>query len=633
MIGRRRSRSPGAGRAWSSLPIRLSFVALLVAVVSAPDVRAPRGAADTLYTNPLPIQSTAAGPFESCADPAIIRGQQPGDPFWYLYCTDNPLNGDDRAANGRLNDHFIPMLRSRDLIQWTSMGDAFGARPAWINRFTGLWAPDIQYFNGRYYLYYTVVGTLLPGRESAIGVATGPTPLGPWTDSGGPVVASQPGPNGGSARRWVFDSAVVADDAGQRFLFYGSFVGGIAARRLSADGLHTDPASEVPIAIANRYEAASVVKHEGYYFLFVSAGECCNGPLSGYSVLAGRATNVLGPYTDREGVSLLAGQVGGTPVLSANGNRWVGPGGGMAFTDGAGQDWFLYHAVDRTDPYFAGSIATKRPALLDRLDWVDGWPVVRGGLGPSDTPQRAPAMRTNDAARSVLVAPPPDPVGMLDGAFSVDFAALPADAIGSDPAIPAESRALPAGSWGWVRPPAPGTARLAEGTLRFATQGGDLADHTAGILSEPTPAGDYAVETRVRLDLPPEGCCQNFVQAGLVIYGDDDNYIKLVHLAREETRQVVFTKEVGPVPQRTPHEGNAVVGPAATAMYLRIVKRTSGSEELYTAYSSRDGAHWVGSATWTDTLGPDARIGLVAMGGTGFTANFDYVRVSALPPQ
>ena len=49
----------------------------------------------------------------------------------------------------------------------------------------------------------------------------------------------------------------------------------------------------------------------------------------------------------RTGASLLAGQVGGTPVISMNGNRWVGPGHNAIFTDFEGQDWFVYHAVDR----------------------------------------------------------------------------------------------------------------------------------------------------------------------------------------------------------------------------------------------------------------------------------------------
>jgi arabinan endo-1,5-alpha-L-arabinosidase len=95
---------------------------------------------------------------------------------------------------------------------------------------------------------------------------------------------------------------------------------------------------------------------------------------------------------DKQGVSLLAGRVGGTPVISMNGNRWVGPGHNAVLTDFAGQDWFVYHAVDRNDPYFDGEVGfTKRPALLDPLDWLDGWPIVRGGLWASDQSMPAPA--------------------------------------------------------------------------------------------------------------------------------------------------------------------------------------------------------------------------------------------------
>ncbi len=628
MVGRLRWDTGRTGRRRAMLSMPLLLALLLPTVVGAPGVRpgitATMDATPGLYTNPLHIHLTASGPFESCADPSIIRGQQPGDSFWYIYCTDNPLNGADRAASGRLNDHYLPILRSRDLTHWTYVGDALSAPPAWFAAFSGLWAPDIQYFNGRYYLYYTVVGTLRAGRESVIGVATAPTPTGPWIDSGGPVVESQPAPDGGGARRWVFDSAVVADDAGRRFIFYGSFVGGISARRLSDDGLHADPAGDVPIASASRYEAVSVVKHGASFYLFASAGECCNGPLSGYGVFVGRSSDILGPYTDREGVPLLSGQVGGTPVLSANGNRWVGPGGNAVFTDESGQDWVLYHAIDRTDPYFAGSTATKRPALLDRLDWVDGWPVVHGGLGPSDTPQPTPKSRRDAVAIPSIVARQPDTPGPLDRAFTVDFTTLLSG--------PGDANAADSGpAWEWIRPPATDTVELVDGTLRFATQAGDLADHTASVLTLPAPAGDYILETRVGLDLPPEGCCQNFVQAGLVVYGDDDNYVKLVHLSINETRQVVFTKAVGPAPPRTPRAGNAVVGPVAALTYLRIVKRTQANEETYTAYSSRDGATWLQGSTWTATLGGDARLGLVAMGGTGYTATFDYLRIAPMP--
>ncbi|HEX6772596.1 MAG TPA: hypothetical protein VF126_11265, partial [Acidobacteriaceae bacterium] len=61
-------------------------------------------------------------------------------------------------------------------------------------------------------------------------------------------------------------------------------------------------------------------------------------------------------------------------------------------TDDSGKDYMLYHAVSAVTPYLAGFPGvTIRPALIDPIDWVDDWPVVRGGYGPSDTPQPAPA--------------------------------------------------------------------------------------------------------------------------------------------------------------------------------------------------------------------------------------------------
>jgi arabinan endo-1,5-alpha-L-arabinosidase len=613
-------------RAHGRAVIRIAILLpVLVASVSLSGI-ARTDATSATFTNPLLIEPTAAGPFESCPDPAIIRGQEPGDLLWYLYCTTNPLNGADRTTSGRLNVHLLPMLQSRDLVHWMYVGDAFTERPTWVAPFGSLWAPDIQFFSGRYYLYYTANITTLPERGSAIGVATSLSPTGPWTDSGAPVVEPQMMPGSGNARRWVYDPAVVSDDTGQRYLFYGSFVGGITARRLSADGLHTDPASETPIAAANRYEGAAVWRHDGFWYLFASAGECCNGALSGYGVFVGRATSILGPYTDRDGVSLLADAVGGTPVLSANGNRWIGPGHNTVFTDRAGQDWVLYHAIDRGDPYFDGTTTTKRPALLDPLDWVDGWPVIRGGLGPSETPQHAPAAQPGDPPRTQLEPVEDDPLGTLDGTRSVDFAALPASGAGATPTFPA-------GAWRWTGAPDTPLPTVSEGTLRLTAPADARDQSAAALLSVAPPTGDYTVETRVRLDLPPGGCCQTPTRAGLVIYGDDANTISLTQVARGPMRQVLFTKTTATAPPRQPREGNAAVGAPDTWTYLRIARQMRGGEERYTAYSSRDGTHWVRGSTWTAALGQDARIGLVARGDTGLTASFEYVRVFIPPPR
>lgn len=559
------------------------------------------------YTNPLPIQISTGGTVQSCADPSVIRGQTAGDTAWYVYCTTDPLNGSDKDSSGNFHFHLMPILKSYDLVHWVYQGDAFSTKPSWVAGDAGLWAPDIRYFNGRYYLYYTASGTVNGG--SAIGVATSSSPTGPWTDSGGPVVGPEP------QGYWDFDPDVVSD-SGHLYIFYGSYYGGIRARTLSPDGFTSDPASQVQITIPNRYEGAYIVRHGGYWYLFASATACCNGPLTGYSVFAGRSTDLLGPYVDQNGNSLLAGRVGGTPVISMNGNRWVGTGHNAVLTDFAGQDWFLYHAVDRTNPFFAGAVGfTKRPLMMDALDWIDGWPTVRGGSWASDTPQQAPAAQPGTRTNYQVKTPQADIPGSPYTALSDEFNG---SSLGSQ--------------WTWVRQPASGTYSENGGTFNFDTQAADLYvdSNNASVLTEPAPADNYTVETRVKLDLPAEGCCYNYVQAGLVIYGDDDNFIKLATVSIWETRQTEFAKEMNPVPDGYPRYGNTVVGAPGEWTYLRIVKQTQGGEELYRAYTSQDGVTWVRGGVWTHTLGSNARIGLVSMGGSGFTANFDYVHVNGL---
>ena len=50
--------------------------------------------------------------------------------------------------------------------------------------------------------------------------------------------------------------------------------------------------------------------------------------------------------------------------------------------------------------------------------------------------------------------------------------------------------------------------------------------------------------------------------------------------------------------------------------------------DAYTASTSVDGRHWRTGVTWTTDLGASPRIGLISMGGAGFTTVFDSIRVS-----
>jgi len=613
---------------------RVLAALLLLATLAPPPALAASAKDPGVYNNPLKPKLPNGGVIESCADPTVLRGQKQGDPYWYMYCTTDPLNDKDLDAQGKLVFHRIPQMRSLDLINWEYVGDAFQSLPGYAVSNAGLWAPDVLYssVHDKYYLFFVVTDTTTTActSDSAIGVATSDSPTGPWKFSDEPVVSPRKDTANAEpcAFFWTFDPDVLGDSVGaESVLYYGSYSGGIFARTLTltAEGAAVG-ADETRISIGNRYEGANVVLRDGYYYLFGSATNCCNGALTGYNVFAGRSTSPLGPFVDRQGNSLLDTQAGGTPVISMNGNRWVGTGHNTVFQDAAGQWWTAYHAVDRSDPFFESATGfTKRPVLLDPLDWVDGWPAVRGGFWASDGQMPAPAARAGLKSRYRTKLAQPHVPGDRIAAASDMF----------------DGTAL-SGSWSWVRPPASHTYAVADGTFRFQVQNADLHLDTnnASLLTRPAPKGDYLVETRVRLDVPDDGCCFNHAQAGLVLYGGDDNFIKLTTTAMWETRQTEFTKELAPVPAGWGRQGNTVVGPPSEDWtYLRIAverltgearRAAGGDTTAYTAYTSQNGVDWVRGGTWTHSLS-NPRISLVAMGGGGdFAAEFDHVRVYAL---
>jgi arabinan endo-1,5-alpha-L-arabinosidase len=522
------------------------------------------------------------------------------------------------------------MMVSRDLVNWRYKGEALSGLPSWAADNANMYAPDVVYSRtkNRYYLTFTVTKTDdAAGCEddSAIGVATSRSPLGPWRTSDRPVIKPREDPNNPDcAFLWTFDPDVLGDSVRDRsILYYGSYYGGNEARRIefTRNGIRTAGPAR-PIGIGDRYEGLNVVKRKGFYYLFGSATNCCAGPRTGYSVFAARSKDPMGPFRDREGNSILDSRVGGTPVLSMNGNRWIGPGHNSVFRDFDGQWWTMYHAIDRHNPYIDESInLNRRPAMLDPIDWIDGWPTVRAGRWISERRMPAPAARPGEVSRYR-----PNPVteygpGREIRRLSDEF----------------EGNSLDR-QWSWVRKPAADTYGVRKGRFRFEMQEADLTadSNSASVLVEDAPDGDYVVQTKVRVDVPEEGNSFNYAQAGLVLRRGDDRFIKLVHVSIWGTRQTEFAKEQGG------RYGNTVVGTPGDWTTLRIVKRevrgaNGGMRELYTAYTRQDDKRWVRGGTWTNPLGDNARIGLVSMAEPDnadpaldpeFVAKFGYVRVS-----
>src|SRR5215213_2463413 len=197
---------PLAGRLAATLVFALCLAGVALGSRAA-------GAAPATYTNPVSRDFA-----DTFADPSVIRAK---DGYWYAYGTTDPLR------EGEGTRHIIPTARSTDLANWTWVGDAFteATLPAWAAADAALWAPDIRYLDGTYYLYYVVTQTTVTDEpnDNAVGVATAPTPTGPWTDSGGPVVGPRHGPGGSGDFKWTFDPAHLVAADGRQYLYYGSY--------------------------------------------------------------------------------------------------------------------------------------------------------------------------------------------------------------------------------------------------------------------------------------------------------------------------------------------------------------------------------------------------------------------------
>ncbi|MCB0092400.1 MAG: arabinan endo-1,5-alpha-L-arabinosidase, partial [Caldilineaceae bacterium] len=238
-----------------------------------------------------------------------------------------------------------------------------------------LWAPDISYFNGKWHLYYA--GSTFGSNRSVIGLATNVTldpqsPAYAWVDEG-PVIASQPTDN------WnAIDPNVAFDADGQPWLAFGSYWSGLKMRKLDVTSGKLATDDETLYALAQRFEANGaleapfIVRRGEYYYLFASFDYCCRGVESTYNVRVGRATEITGPYIDRQGKPMLEG--GGTGVLTAY-THWAGPGHNGIFIED-NTYWIVYHAYDKQQ--------IGIPKLrIEALGWdAQGWPTA-----PSQKPQ------------------------------------------------------------------------------------------------------------------------------------------------------------------------------------------------------------------------------------------------------
>lgn len=280
----------------------------------------------------------------SLPDPSIIKGE---DGYFYLYATEDIRN--------------LPIHRSKDLVNWEFVGTAFtDATRSDFEPEGGIWAPDINKIGDKYVLYYSM--SVWGGEWTCgIGCAVSDRPEGPFKDCGMMFRS-----NGIKVQNSI--DPFYIEDNGHKYLFWGSFRG-IYAIELSEDGLSLKSGSS-PVQIAGTaYEGTYIHKRGGYYYMFASIGSCCEGLKSTYTTVVGRSTSLFGPYLDKKGQSMMDNH---HEILIHKNDSFVGTGHNSEIvSDNAGTDWLFYHAVSVANP-------DGRVLMLDKIDWIDGWPSVEG---------------------------------------------------------------------------------------------------------------------------------------------------------------------------------------------------------------------------------------------------------------
>lgn len=297
------------------------------------------------------------------------------DPFaWEHEGTYYAIGTGAAEAAGQFDPQSLvfPLLISEDFETWQFAGHALQRPdPALGDNF---WAPEIAYWEGTFYLYYSV------GHEDKnhqLRVATSSQPLGPYKDIG---LLLQP-----ELYPFAIDPHPFRDDDGQWYLFYAcDFLdtenGMKAGTGLMVDRLvgMTQLAGEAKVVLrarsdwqrflANRtmygsvydwhtLEGACVRKHQNCYYCFYSGGRW---ETENYGIDYGIADTVIGPYSD-------AGNEAGARVLQSIPDQLLGPGHNSIVLGPDHQtEYLVYHAWNLE--------RSMRQMYIDRLTWTPTGP-------------------------------------------------------------------------------------------------------------------------------------------------------------------------------------------------------------------------------------------------------------------
>lgn len=427
------------------------------------------------------------------SDPDAIRV---GDDYWL-------------TASSFCHAPGLPILHSRDLINWTLVNHALPALVpadhfAQPRHGQGVWAPAIRHHAGRFWIFY-------PDPDFGLYVITADDPRGAWS---APILVK-----GGKG---LIDPCPLWDDDGSVYMIHGwaksrsGICNLLTLHRLSPDATRVIDDGKI-IIDANQMpgwrtlEGPKLYKRDDYYFISAPAG----GVAEGYQAIF-RARDIWGPYESR-----VVLEQGSTPVNGPHQGAWI--------DTPAGEHWFFH---------FQELPAYGRVVHLQPMRWrADGWPVM--GDDPDDDGKGQPVLVH---AKPALPAQP-----FAVPARSDDFSA---------PALGLQ--------WQWQGTPQTGWYSLTArpGALRLACVAARASDThwlTPQLLMQKFSAPAFTAT--VALGFNP---AQDGDSAGLMVFGHDYAWLGLT---RREGR-VALALHVCANAHKEGRETVAAVAPPGLALAL-----------------------------------------------------------------
>jgi beta-xylosidase len=239
----------------------------------------------------------------------------------------------------------LPILHSKDLVNWTIIGHVFDQYP--LPGFdkpqhgNGVWAPSLRFHNGLFYVYFG-------DPDNGIFMATAKNPAGPWS----PLHMVK------QSKGWI-DTCPFWDNDGNAYLVHAWANSRAGVKdmlticKMAPDGKSLLDDGVLVVDGRNgkwpTVEGPKLYKRNGWYYILAPAG----GVTGGYQV-AYRSKTIQGTYEGR-----IVMDKGNTPVNGPHQGGWV--------TTQTGEDWFM-HFQDK-GPY-------GRVVHLQPMKWVNDWPVI-----------------------------------------------------------------------------------------------------------------------------------------------------------------------------------------------------------------------------------------------------------------